>query len=95
MRHFSFHLRTPAGCERDEIGLDLIGIEAAHLEAIQAVPNVADAFQREGAGPLLRDTVEIRDTQDRLLLDVPFWEGLERRPRPCSAPRPRSPSDQL
>lgn len=52
LRKFYFHLATPAGIERDDIGLDLAGIEDAQHEARKAIPEIAASLLREGINPM-------------------------------------------
>ncbi len=79
MPHFYFDLRTPEGRQHDDIGLALADVETAYLEAYRAVPGVAAELMRDGADPFLNHSFEIRDAQNRLLIEVPFWEALEQR----------------
>ncbi|AWN40759.1 DUF6894 family protein [Methylobacterium durans] len=51
MPWFYFHLRTPAGLERDDVGLDLIGIEAAYLDACRAIPTLTTELLAKKTDP--------------------------------------------
>ncbi|MDR7039847.1 hypothetical protein J2X36_004625 [Methylobacterium sp. BE186] len=81
MPWFYFHLRTPAGLERDDIGLELIGIEAAYLDACQAIPTMAADLSGKKVDPR-RCRFEIADSAGRALLEVPFTEILDKGRRP-------------
>ena len=41
MPRYFFHLRTAAGLEDDELGLEFPGLEAAYLDACRAIPEMA------------------------------------------------------
>lgn len=91
MPRFYFHLRTPAGRDEDDIGLELAGIEAAYLEAHRAVPALSAELAYEEADPA-RYAFEITDASGNLLMEVPFAEVLDRRRKaipPPSAARSR------
>lgn len=86
MPRFYFHLRCPSGLDRDEIGLDLDGVEAAYLEACAAIPAIAAELCEQRANPH-RHAFEIVDAAGTLLMDVPFAEVLDprrKRVRPTS-----------
>lgn len=85
MPQFYFHLRAPAGLERDEIGVPLKGIEEAYLEACHTIPLLSAELVRKRAGPH-RYAFEITDGADNLLMEVPFSEVLDRARRPARAP---------
>lgn len=74
---FFFHLRSPAGCDEDEIGVELDGIESAYLEAYRTVPALSAEMALAGAIPH-RHTFEIVDQSGNLLMEVPFSEVLDR-----------------
>jgi hypothetical protein len=88
---FRFHLRSLAGLERDDTGLELPDLETAYLEACRSIPEVAADLVREGRSPMFH-TFEIVDVAGRRLIEVPFSERLKdgRRPR-----RPRRPALQI
>jgi len=81
MPHFYFHLRTPAGWERDDIGLDFIGLEAAYLDACRAIPAMAAELAKSKHDPL-RYVFEIADKAGQLLMEVPFSEMLDKGHKP-------------
>jgi hypothetical protein len=74
---FYFHMRGPKGLERDDVGLELAGVEAAYLGACQAVPGMSADLIHEGRNPT-RYAFEIVDESGNLLMDVPFTEVLDR-----------------
>ncbi|MBX9661047.1 MAG: hypothetical protein K2X00_21015 [Nitrospiraceae bacterium] len=78
---FFFHLRSPAGLDRDEIGLDLDGLEIAYLEACASIPNMAADLLKRKAKPS-QHSFEIMDAADNLLMEVPFSEVLDRERKP-------------
>ena len=77
MHRFYFHLRTPKGLERDEIGLELAGVEAAYLDACRAIPDMSAALVKQKRDPL-RYGFEIADAAGQFLMEVPFSEMLDR-----------------
>ncbi|WP_132254575.1 DUF6894 family protein [Methylobacterium segetis] len=77
MPWFYFHLRTPDGLDRDEIGLELIGIEAAYLDACRAIPMMADELLEKKVDPRCC-CFEITDRAGQALLELPFTEILDR-----------------
>ncbi|WP_456016163.1 DUF6894 family protein [Methylorubrum populi] len=90
---FYFHLRTPAGLEPDEIGLELAGIEAAYLEACRTIPGLcADLIQE--AGSPSRRSFEITDAAGTLLMEVPFSEVLDGGGKPARPPKFSSLAEQ-
>ena len=81
MPWFYFHLRSPEGLDRDQIGLDLPSVEAAYLEACHTVPEMSVDFVRRKVDPT-RYAFEITDDGDTLLMEVPFAEVLDRGRKP-------------
>ncbi|MHB2211673.1 DUF6894 family protein [Methylobacterium sp. CM6257] len=81
MPHFYFHLRTPAGLERDAFGLDRPSLEAAYLEACRTIPDLCVDLLHEGIAPLACSFL-ICDAADAELLEVPFGERLHDGCRP-------------
>jgi hypothetical protein len=75
MPRFFFHLRSPTGLERDDIGLDLDGVEAAYLGAYAAIPEMTLDLLREKANPY-QHAFEIMDAAGNLLMEVLFSEVL-------------------
>ena len=73
MPRFYFHLRSPAGLDRDDIGLDLEGVEAAYLDACASVPSMIMDLLQRNASPY-QHTFEIVDSSGNLLTEVPFAE---------------------
>ena len=68
-----FHLRGPAGLERDDTGLEYANLELAYLEAVRTIPGVSGDLIREGRNPMEHAFV-ITDAGDTPLLEVPFNE---------------------
>lgn len=85
MPWFFFHLRSPKGLERDDLGLEFPSLEAAYLEAFRTVPGMSAelAFQKLDPTPY---TFEITETGGRLLMEVPFTEVLDRGRQPAASP---------
>jgi len=81
MPHFYFHLRTPASWERDDMGLDFVGLEAAYLDAYRTIPEMAADLVRRKRDPL-RYAFEITDEAGQLLIEVPFSEMLDKWHKP-------------
>ena len=81
MPHFYFHLRTPAGWERDDTGLDFVGLEAAYLEACLTIPDMGADLVKRRRNPLPY-TFEIADEAGQLLMEVPFSEMLDNGHKP-------------
>jgi hypothetical protein len=75
MPRFYFHLATPEGCERDEIGSELTGAEAAYLEARKAALEICGDIISQGGSPA-GYRFEIRDSAGRLVQDLSFREVL-------------------
>lgn len=82
---FYFHLRNPQGLNRDQIGLEFPSVEAAYLEACHTVPEISADLVRKKANPA-RYAFEITDEDDRLLMEVPFAEVLDRGRKPAPPP---------
>jgi hypothetical protein len=74
---FYFHFRHDARIERDEEGVEFASFEAACTEAYAAIPSLWSELQQEGQDPTYF-AFEITDAQNRLLLDLPFLEGMTR-----------------
>ena len=88
MPRFFFHLRSPAGLEQDEIGLDLDGVERAYLDAYATIPAMGVDLLLGKSNPY-RHAFEIMDEEGHLLMEVPFSEALDegRKPLPLDARR--------
>ena len=82
------HLRSPAGREDDDIGVERDDLEAAYLAVCDAIPDIAAELFRDGLNPM-EHAFEITDAGGALLLEVPFDERQRRRPQ-----RPRSQARQ-
>ena len=85
MSQFYFDLHTPTGPEPDETGSPFESLEAAYLDACQAALEISVELLRKREDPS-RYRFEIRAADKRLLLDLPFKEVLNPRPRPLLAP---------
>jgi hypothetical protein len=72
---FHFHLRTPDGLEEDKIGLSLSGLEDAHREVLQAIPDLMAEMLRNGRNPL-HCVFEITDEQGQILMEVAFSASI-------------------
>ncbi|MDR7039785.1 hypothetical protein J2X36_004563 [Methylobacterium sp. BE186] len=81
MPWFYFHLRTPAGLELDDLGLELIGIEAAYLDACRTISTLTTDLLAKKVDPRLC-SFEITDSAGQLLLELPFTEILDKDRRP-------------
>lgn len=98
MPWFHFHLRTPTGLERDDIGLEFAGVEAAYLEVWHTIPEISADLARTKAD-LGQYAFEITDANGRLLMEVPFAGRLRsgrrpRRPKRARRPNPRTPASE-
>src|SRR5215469_3686204 len=71
MPRFFFHIRSPAGLERDDLGVDLRDIEVAHLEARRAMAGISADLVQEGRDPA-EHYFEITDGRGRTVMEVPF-----------------------
>ncbi|MCJ2019026.1 hypothetical protein MKK84_16510 [Methylobacterium sp. E-065] len=88
---FRFHLRSLAGLESDDEGLQFPDLETAYLEACRAIPGMAIDFVRSGLNPMSY-AFEITDAAGRRLIEVPFSERLRDGRRPRRPKRPRRPA---
>jgi hypothetical protein len=91
---FRFHLRSLAGLEHDDIGLECPDLETAYLEACHTIPEMAVDLVRKGVNPMSH-AFEITDAAGQVLLKVPFAERLRdgrppRRPKRPQRPHPRT-----
>ena len=77
MPRFYFHLRTPSGLNRDEAGSEFTSLEAAHLDAFDAIGTMTVDLVRQKANPW-QYGFEITDAAGKTLLDLPFAEYLDR-----------------
>jgi hypothetical protein len=75
MGRFFFDLRNGSVLERDELGLELPDVEAAYLEAHRAAIDIWSEACREGRKPDYR-CFEIRDSEGRVVVELPFTEAL-------------------
>lgn len=77
MPQFYFHLRTPAGRNDDDTGLEFSGIEAAYLEACRTIPAMSADLVLSNVSPLVH-AFEISDASGKVLIELPFGEVLDR-----------------
>ena len=82
MARYFFHLISPDGSSKDEIGTDLPNAEAAYLEACEAALEMSFEMLRERTDPN-RHTFEVTDEEGHVVFEIPFAEvtrPAERRP---------------
>lgn len=89
MPYFYCHLHGPRGCERDEVGLEFDGPDAAYLDVCRAILDMSADLARSGHDPMPY-AFEIVDAGGVLLMDVPFREMLSKGARPERHPPPVS-----
>lgn len=71
MPHYFFDTRDGSQCIRDEIGLELNGIDAARDEATQGLADLArDALPGSARREL---AIEVRDEADHMVLKAALW----------------------
>jgi hypothetical protein len=75
MPRFFFDLRNAGGVDHDELGIELPGVEAAYLEAHSTAVSLWAEARLRGAKPTYI-AFEIRDTLDRVVLELPFSEAI-------------------
>src|SRR5262245_26177184 len=75
MPRFFFNFRHDHGLDRDEDGVDLPDFETAYLEAYRGALDIFVESRRNGRDPDFT-CIEVRDTNDTLVLDVPIAEVL-------------------
>jgi hypothetical protein len=80
MPRYFFHLDTPRGLERDDIGLDFAGPDDAYLEACRAIPELTADILRDRGRPT-DCTFLIADEAGDILLQIPFTELVAGRAR--------------
>nr|WP_047168524.1 hypothetical protein [Sphingomonas sp. Y57] len=76
MPHFYFHVSNGTGETRDEEGIDLPDLAAAHAQALSGIRSIL----REELGRGLLDfggMIRVTDPQGRILLEVPFDSAVE------------------
>ncbi|HKT53328.1 MAG TPA: PAS domain-containing protein, partial [Caulobacteraceae bacterium] len=77
MGRFYFHIRGPDGLEPDQLGLEFESADQAYFEACRAIPKLATDLLEHGRDPLT-SAFEISDAHGRVVMEVPFGEGLNR-----------------
>jgi len=75
MPRFFFNFRHDDVLDRDEDGIDLPDFESAYLEAYQGALDIFVESRRNGRDPDFT-TIEVRNTSDTLVLDLPIAEVL-------------------
>ncbi|ABQ67321.1 MULTISPECIES: DUF6894 family protein [Sphingomonadales] len=76
MPHFHFHVSNGTGETRDEEGVDLPDLDAAHARALSGIRSIL----REELGRGVLDfggMIRITDPQGRLVREVPFDSAVE------------------
>ena len=86
MPQYYFHLTSPDGFSRDEIGSEFADVESAYLGACQAALEMSVEMLRERRDPS-RHRFEISNQDGALLFDLPFSEVLRPAARPESTGR--------
>ena len=76
MPRFFFNLRSQGDVSIDEIGTEFSCLEAAYLDACDAIMQIAFDKLRSRQDPS-KDTFEIADGQRTVLMHVPFLEVLQ------------------
>ncbi|MDP4026757.1 hypothetical protein Q8W71_29560 [Methylobacterium sp. NEAU 140] len=88
---FLFHLRTPDGLDRDDLGVEFESLEAAYLDVCVTIQEMAADYVRQGVNPLPFAFV-IADAAEAELMEVPFAERLRDGRAPVRPePRPEVP----
>ena len=72
---YFFHLRTPAGLDRDAEGILFPDLETAYIDTCIAIFGLSAELTRNGLRPS-EHTFEIADADDTPLLEVPFAATL-------------------
>ncbi len=76
MPKFFFDVRRGCGAlEHDDVGIDLPDFEAAYLAAHRAAIDIWAEARRAGT-PLAACCFEVRDADDRIILEMPFREAV-------------------
>lgn len=79
MGRFFFDLGSADGLHQDDYGVEFPSVEEAYLGACAAAIEISAEVQRQRSDPSLW-WFEIRDSERRLVMEVPFREAL--RPAP-------------
>ena len=75
MTLFFFDFRHQSGLDRDEDGIELADVETAYLEAHRAIIDIWADARRQGFRPSYR-SVEVRDSLDQVVLEIPITEAV-------------------
>jgi len=73
MARYFFHLTSPDGSSKDEIGTELPNAEAAYLEACNTALELSFEMLRNRADPT-RHTFEVVDHDGHTIFEIPFAE---------------------
>jgi hypothetical protein len=73
MARYFFHLTSPDGSSKDDIGTELASAEAAYLAACDAALDMSYEMLRERRDPA-RHTFEVADEQGQVVFEIPFAE---------------------
>src|ERR1043165_3338092 len=73
MARYFFHLTSPDGSSKDEIGTELPNAEAAYLEACDTALDMSFEMLRKRADPS-RHAFEVRDEGGHVIFEIPFAE---------------------
>ena len=73
MARYFFHLVSPQGLSKDDIGTDLPNAEAAYLEGCDTALEMSFDMLRERQDPS-RHAFEITDGDGRVVFELPFAE---------------------
>jgi len=85
MSRFFFDLGSADGVHADDLGVEFANAEEAYLGACAAAIEISAEVQRQRTDPSFW-WFEIRDSERRLVMEVPFREALR--------PDPASPDDE-
>ena len=75
MARYFFHLREPGGYIRDEEGVDLADLEAAHVHALENVRDIISMEVRGGVIPLSH-VMEIADAAGNVVRTISYVEAV-------------------
>jgi len=83
MSRYFFHLLSPDGSSKDDIGTELPNAEAAYLEACETALDLSFEMLRKRTDPS-RHAFEVADENGHIIFEIPFAEvtrPAERNPR--------------
>jgi hypothetical protein len=73
MARYFFHLVSPDGSSKDDIGTELPNAEAAYLEACETALEMSFEMLRKRRDPS-RSAFEVTDDEGRTVFEIPFAE---------------------